>query len=99
MEQARPRTLEAKKRDSVDLHVLFKDLRERVTEGSEDPDHGEAGTSRSLHHELRAAREDERSLRQRLHRVHDPKGMELLRGLRARISCLEQLLGLREDDL
>lgn len=39
-------------------------------------------------HALQAAEENEQALRQRLHRVHDPKGMELLRGLRDRIAAL-----------
>ena len=84
--------LEAKKREVTDRHILFNHLREPAEQGVDGPEDGTAAQRAGLQHALHAARENERSLRQRLHRVHDPRGMELLRGLRARISGLEQLL-------
>ena len=84
--------LETKKRDAVDRHVVLNNLRKQVSEDGGDAENGEVANHTSLQHALHAARENERSLRQRLHRVHDLRGMELLRDLRARISCMEQLL-------
>lgn len=84
--------LEAKKRDSVE-RMLFHTLNEKADVAGEDSDSGETGDEGGLQHTLRTARANEHALRQRLHRVRDPKGMELLRDLRAQISCLEDRLG------
>ncbi len=54
------------------------------------------GKSPASAHALRAAEENERALEHRLHRVHDPKGIELLRGLRERIAAMKRQLN-RED--
>ncbi len=59
--------------------------REHHTVSGEVPAHATA-------HALQAAEENERALQQRLHRVHDPKGMQLLRGLREHIAELKARL-------
>ena len=57
------------------------------TENSRDP--GQGLEPSSLAHALQAAEANERALEHRLHRLHDPKGMQLLRGLRAHIADLK----------
>ena len=84
--------LETKKREDVDRHQLFNSVREPVKQVGGDAGAVETDDRARLQHALRAAQRDEHALRQRLHRVHDPRGMELLRSLRARISGLEELL-------
>ena len=91
--------LEFKKRESVDRHVIVNSMREPLDEVCSDPGPTESGERASLQHALHAARKDERALCQRLHRVHDPKGMDLLRGLRARISGLEERLSHLASDV
>ena len=90
--------LEIKKRESVSRHLVFNSVRESIDELGDHPGSAETDERARLQHALRAAQRDEHALRQRLHRVHDPRGMELLRGLRARISGLEQLLTDQDDE-
>lgn len=66
-------------------------------------DSGSAGSTGSvsnlsgydLAHALRAAEDNEQAFVRRLHRVHDPAGMHLLRELRERIAVLKLLLSQR----
>ena len=89
--------LEAKKRDDID-RVVLRHVNANADVAGGEFEAAEAGDRSSLQHSLVAARANEHALRQRLHRVRDPKGMELLRGLRAQISRLEELLGGSELD-
>lgn len=60
-----------------------------------------AGVSRdhdSLGHALQVAQANEHALRLRLHRVRDPRGLELLRSLREHIGCLKERIAARNLD-